>query len=156
MLDNCTHTKCVDLRIEFGNSYRVENELGGRRVLDPWLAIIPCRNGHIFPYGGSLLGASTNHRGPIANKLASLDYVEVFQDGDDGINFVFDVANFQQVAQLLRPRTNRRLSEEHRRKLVAGGARSRFKSGSKNAQREQERPIGRVNGSSVAKAKPAI
>jgi hypothetical protein len=60
--------------------------------------MIVCRHGHIFPYGGDLLGASTNKRGAIAKRLAALSCVQVTQDGDDGINIVFHIGDFDEVA----------------------------------------------------------
>ena len=51
--------ECIDLKGRFGSRYRVEYEESyeaqyrpGARTRDPWLMIIPCRFGHIFPYGG--------------------------------------------------------------------------------------------------------
>jgi hypothetical protein len=70
---------CIDLAEQFGQRYRVEYEesyfaqYGPRaRVDDPWLKIIPCRAGHICPWGGSQLAAVTNKTGPTARKLAAL------------------------------------------------------------------------------------
>jgi len=48
---------CVNLRERFGRRYRVEYEEsyyaqhGPRaRIEDPWLQIIPCRAGHVYPW----------------------------------------------------------------------------------------------------------
>jgi len=84
-------------RVCYEKSYRAERGEDGRRR-DPWLLTIPCRHGHIYPHGGQDLAASTTHRGPIAGRLAALPCVRVVQDGDDGVNVVFNVADFDQVA----------------------------------------------------------
>ena len=110
--------KCIDLFEQFGNRYRVEQEPAGEivrrrgRAVDPWLLVIPCKHGHIYPHGGRFLGASTNHRGPVADRLEKLPCVRVVQNGEDGINVVFDIDDFDQVAAIMRPRRRRRLSPE--------------------------------------------
>jgi hypothetical protein len=112
---------CIDLKERFGQQYQVTYEESyeadrGRRARghDPWLLIMPCRFGHIYPQGGELLAASTNHRGPVANQLSSLPCVSMLQDGDDGVSIVFHVDDFAEVARLMKPRKRRRLSSEKR------------------------------------------
>jgi hypothetical protein len=112
---------CIDLKERFGRKYRVAYEASyeaerGRcaRGHEPWLLIIPCRFGHIYPQGGELLAASTNHRGPIAHRLASLPCVRMLQDGDDGINVALNVEDFAKVARVMKPRRRRMLSSEKR------------------------------------------
>lgn len=118
---------CVDLKSRYGDRFRIasgelliadrgENARGN----DPCLRLIPCRHGRDW------LGASTNRRGPICRALAMLPGVRVLQDGDDGINAIFPVAEFDAVAGVMKPRRRRRLSPEHRIKLVAAGAKNRF------------------------------
>ena len=60
---------------------------------DPWLQIIPCRHGHIYPYGGDRLVASTAKRGSVARKLSELDCTELWRDGDDGVGVLFHVCD---------------------------------------------------------------
>jgi len=122
----------------FGDRYRVEHELGGKRISDPWHAVIRCKHGHVYPCGGSLLGVATTHRGPIAHRLAALDFVTVVQDGEDGINAVFDVASFAHVAEIIKPRRRRRLSAKHRDKLIAASRPFRFSGGSNDADKASE------------------
>lgn len=112
---------CIDLKRQFGQRYQItceesyDAERGERaRGHDPWLLTIPCRFGHIYPHGGKLLGASTNCRGPVANRLAALPGVRVVQVGHDGINVVFHVNHFAQVAKIIRPRCRRSLSPKKR------------------------------------------
>ena len=113
---------CIDLKEKFGQRYRVvRSEPGDTRGRDPWLLAIPCRHGHIYPQGRELLAASTNNRGPIARRLAALPCCRVVQDGDDGINAVFDANDFASVAAVMRPNRRRQLSAEHKARLVAAG-----------------------------------
>lgn len=96
------------------------------RNRDPWLMIMPCKAGHILPWGREMLGASTNCRGPISKALAMLPCVQIVQDGHDGLNAIFPVEDFDTVAGVMKPRRRRRLNPEHRAKLVAAGAQNRF------------------------------
>jgi hypothetical protein len=121
-------TTCINLKERFGQRCRVlyeesrTAEHGSRsHVADPWLLVIPCRHGHIYPHGGDQLAASTNNRGAIAKRLAALPCVRVVQDGDDGINVVFHVDDFPAVAAIMKPKRLRRLSAEHRAKLAEAG-----------------------------------
>lgn len=127
---------CVDLAERFGRRFRVEYEESyaaqyGRdaRVYDPWLQIIPCRAGQIYPWGESTLAASTDKAGPIARKLAALPGTTLWQDGNDGATVLFDAKDFEAVAQIMHPQRRRRLSPERKAKLVEAGANHRFTSG---------------------------
>ncbi|MGA2069170.1 MAG: hypothetical protein ABSG86_29730 [Thermoguttaceae bacterium] len=112
---------CVNLRERFGRQYRIEYEESyyaergaGARADDPWLQIIPCRAGHIYPWGTSTLAASTNSRGSTARKLAALDFTTVHQDGSDGMTILFPVEKFPKVAALMHPWRRRQMTEEQR------------------------------------------
>ena len=127
---------CIDLKDLFGDRYQVvyeesyEAERGrSARGHEPWLLMIPCKFGHIYPQGGELLAASTDHRGPVANRLVNLPCVRVLQDGDDGVNVVFHVDDLVEVAKVMSARRRRKLSPEKRneqterlRKYRFGGA----------------------------------
>jgi hypothetical protein len=96
-----TEINVINLKEFLGDRYRIRSEEsyyaehGDRaRADDPWLQIIPCRHGHIYPHGGDLLAVSTNKRGAVANKLAALACTTVVQDGSDGINATFHVNDF--------------------------------------------------------------
>jgi hypothetical protein len=129
----CGAVGCIDLKARFGDTYRVVREAShtadrgdSARAHDPWLLLIPCLHGHIYPHGGELLGASTDRRGPIAKALASLPGVRVVQDGSDGITVTFPVAEFEAIAAVLKPRRRRVLTPEHRERLLTMGANHRF------------------------------
>jgi hypothetical protein len=123
----------IDLR-SLGR-YRFAIEQGGRAA-DPWALLLLCRHGHIYLHGPRTLGAATNNRGSIATRLAALPCVQVMQEGDDGINAIFDVADFKAVAAIMRPRTQRQLSAEHKAKLIAAGKRFRRESSDDSGERQ--------------------
>lgn len=50
--------------------------------------------------------------------MAELPFATVTQDGDDGMNIVFAACHFEEVAQIVKPKRRRRLSEEQRAKAV--------------------------------------
>ena len=116
--------QCVNLKRRFGDRYRVDYEEAyfaerTRRTLeDPWQMLVLCRNGHICPWGGSLLAACTRGRGAVAGRLRSLPFAAVVQDGDDGVNVLFDVKHFDDVAAIMRPRRRRHVSEAERQRLA--------------------------------------
>lgn len=112
---------CVNLKREFGTKYRVRYEESyyaeygeTARREDPRLMIIPCRNGHICPWGGRELAACTRHSGPVASALKALPFATVAQEGDDGCTVVFDAQHLETVAEIMKPRIRRRLSPEER------------------------------------------
>jgi len=101
--------KCVNLMERFPKN-RVIRTVPGTR--DPWNFEMLCKYGHIFPSGENELGAATDRRGIIANKLAALDCATRVQHGDDGTNIYFDVSAFRQVAKIIKPRRRRQLTPE--------------------------------------------
>jgi hypothetical protein len=115
-------SNCVDVRALFGRTYKIVRdpaytaEYGPRaRVADPWLDLIDCRYGAIGPWGGCRLLASTHGAGRVAAALLRLPRCEIMHDGDDGATVVFDLADFQAVAEIIKPRRKRRMSSESRR-----------------------------------------
>ena len=108
---------CPNLRELFGSKYRVWREVP--HVRDLWNDYIPCRLGHICCWGPGLLAACTNPRHwRIDARLKELDFVTVVQDGSDGVNVTFPVERFDNIAEIMRPKMRRILSEEHKRELV--------------------------------------
>ena len=139
-------TACIDLRKRFGEVYCIQSEVGTpmdrrrpRRDLNPWLLTIPCGLGHIYPHGGEFLGASTDRRGRAANRLASLPGVRVVQDGDDGVNVVFHVRNFHEIAKILKPRRRRRLSAEEKAERVERLRSFQFSPASQSSENDRRR-----------------
>ena len=132
----------INLREQFGQDFRIAwdpayiAEHGPRAIIDDvWLQVIEGRLGHIYPHGNGLLAASSNSRGPVANKLAGVAGATVIQDGDDGVTIAFPVNNFRTVAKIIRARTCRTTTEAQLQALATGGAQHRFKKGHKAANR---------------------
>lgn len=114
---------CINLQERFGRRYRIVIEEGasGRRP-DPWYMRLLCRYGHVFPHGGDMLAASVDGHPNVARQLRRLRCCRVWQDGDFGeLTVVFDVADFAQVAKIMRPRRRRQVSEAQRQQLAAMG-----------------------------------
>ncbi|MHB8969719.1 MAG: hypothetical protein ACYC3X_06115 [Pirellulaceae bacterium] len=105
---------CLDLLDTFGDRYRVRREAPAGTRSDPWSQIIPCQHGHIYPHGGNLLGFASRRRGAVARRVACLPYAEVMQAGDDGLNIVFPLERFTEVAAIVHPKRRRRLSDAQR------------------------------------------
>jgi hypothetical protein len=115
----------MNLHERFGDTYRVRYEESYhaersefRSAEEPWLQIIPCKHGHIYPHGGNLLAVSTNNRGSVAKRLRSLPYVNVLQDGSDGTNAAFPIERFAEIAEIVVPKRRRRLSPKQRAAAV--------------------------------------
>ncbi|MCX7424735.1 MAG: hypothetical protein NTW96_03770 [Planctomycetia bacterium] len=118
--------ECIDLEARFGRRYRIDREESyhaqhgpGARRRDPWLSIIPCRFGHLYPFGGDLLAASVDGYPKVAGRLRKLDCCRIHQDGDGGeLTVVFHVDALARVARIIRPRRRPRLSPERRAELA--------------------------------------
>jgi hypothetical protein len=130
----------------YGDRFRVTSEESltaergeNARNTDPWLMIIPCMNGHIFPWGGEMLGASTHRPGRVVATLAKLSFVQVVQDGSDGANVAFPVTEFEAVAAIMKPRRRRRLSPEQIARQTERLRKFQFPAAAQNAGAEQIR-----------------
>ncbi len=115
--------RCIDLKAEFGDRFRIQYEetLPAGFVRDPWYAQIKCR------CGGDELGAAVDSgRVQAAGTIRRLGCVRVTQNGDGGeVNAVFHRKDLDQVLAVMHPYRRKRVSEEHLRKMWAGGARFR-------------------------------
>lgn len=131
---------CIDLADHYGDQFKIISE-DGSRTTDPWLQILLCKRGHICPYGGSMLLACTDRRGRnLIKQLLAVPSARIVQDGDDGVNVVFHVDQFEGIAAIMRPRKRRpHLSPEHRAKLIAANAMYRFTDGSEVLHRDGRR-----------------
>ena len=115
---------CVDLKEEFGDRYRIAKDESYHAehgpnawTHDPWLLVIPCRLGSIHPHGGSTLGICLDGHPVKAKQLAAMKCCRVHQSGDDGTTLLFDLADFQAVAKIVKPHRLPRLSEARRADL---------------------------------------
>jgi len=123
----------MDLRALFGEKYKVVLEFRGADPADLNSYIMPAAGGHYYVPGDGMMGAATDRRGPIAKRLLALPCIKGATIADDGVNAQFRVEDFPLVAKVMKPRIRRKLSPEHRAKLLAAGAKHRFSRGSKLA-----------------------
>jgi hypothetical protein len=117
--------KCINLKERFGRLFKVRSEESYyaersqfRAAEAPWLMVIPCVGGEIYPHGGDTLAAFLR-AGPRAERLKRLPCVQVKTVGGDGTTVLFSVDVFDQVVKIIRPRRRRRLSEAQRRACAA-------------------------------------
>jgi hypothetical protein len=117
--------KCINLKEQFGKRYKVvfeesdgEEKPEFRAAEAPWLMLIPCDRGHIYPVGGTKLAAFLEP-GPRAKQLGRLPRVKVYTDGDDGITVRFDVSDLPKIAKVMhaRRRSQRKYTEEEKQAL---------------------------------------
>lgn len=69
-----TTPSCSNLRERFGRRYRIEREESCGRIDDPWLLVIVCRFGHIFPHGGNILAPPERRRNTAAATASCSTY----------------------------------------------------------------------------------
>src|SRR5262249_31645267 len=89
---------------------------------DPWMMTIPCRLGIIYPHGGDVLAVEVDGHPVIAKRLAAIDGVKLWQDGEDEETFLFHVDLFNLVAAVVLPKRKSQLTDEQRQKRADGMA----------------------------------
>lgn len=135
---------CINLKKRFGKRYRIAHDeayqaeaSAFRSAEEVWLQIIPCQNGHICPWGGDNLAACTRNSRYIAERLRRMPFVTIAQDGSDGVNAVFHVDLFEEVAAIMKPRRRRVISEEQRQANITRLAKYRFSPASESGDEAQ-------------------
>jgi hypothetical protein len=90
------------------------------RSQDPWDFEIICRLGSICPWGPGLIGCILDKKSKRARlRLQELKF-ELWQDGDDGQNWVGPVSKLGSACRLMGARRKKTLSDEHKAKLLQG------------------------------------
>ena len=110
----------INLRERFGDTYRIaydeayQHERSEFRAIEePHLQQIPCPRGHIYPVDGDTLAVFVAG-GITREKLRTISGCRLVVDGSDGATFTFDVDCFAAVAEVVKPRRRRHLSESQR------------------------------------------
>ena len=117
----------INLQEQFSTRYRVafDAAYSPKHVphdkLDPWAMLIPCQRGIIYSHGGDLLTVEVEGRRVTANRLRQLDCTTTFQEGDSFLAVTFHVADFDEVAAIVKPRRRRQVSEAERERLASIG-----------------------------------
>lgn len=95
------------------------------RSSDPWEYEIICRLGHISPWGPDLIACCLERRSrKAAKRLEELKF-DLWQDGEDGQNWVGPVSKLGSACRLMGAKRKKQLSEEHKAKLLEGLRRSK-------------------------------
>lgn len=96
---------CINLLEMFGTKYRITwDEAAGNARSDPWLMQIPSREGiTIYPHGGKTLAVEVDGHRNLVKLLRALPGLKLWQNGDREKTFVFDVALFPHVAEIVKP-----------------------------------------------------
>lgn len=111
---------CVNLAERFGDKYKISYDPAfdphgkHRDKIDPFDMQIPCRKGTVYPLGGSRLAFEINGRRSLVKELRGLPFLKITQDGDREATFAFDVADFDKVAELVKPHRRPIMSEAQR------------------------------------------
>jgi hypothetical protein len=110
----------INLMQQFSQRYRIafdpvyDPAHRPKDSLDPWMMEIPCERGTIYPHGESDLAVMVDYRPITAKKLAEIPGVILAQDGDQEKTFVFPVGLFDAVAELVKPRRKRHMTEANK------------------------------------------
>lgn len=140
---------CIDIS-KFGYAYAVERdpaykaEYGHKAcVHDPWLLLIPCRHGHIYPHGGSRLAISLDPgHDRLKMRLLAIGCTLHQDSDDDGATLLFDAAILGRVAKVVKPKRRPRLSvDERKRRSELGRATI---DGARSVKKRTSGDLGRV------------
>ena len=105
----------LNLKEFFGHRFNVGYDPAAETYAErqnPWMMTLCCMNGVIYPHGSTLLAVEC--KGTTAKRLMDLPGVTVHQQGDMEWTLLFDVAIFEAVAAIVKPRKRRRLTEDQR------------------------------------------
>lgn len=106
---------CVNLFARFGSTYVIDHgNTEGKWTESPWVMSIPCscQSATIFPYGKNLLAVEVERRPEIVRRLKRLEGVRFYPSGQGSAVLVFDLALFEEVSEIVKPRKRRHVSDE--------------------------------------------
>ena len=142
----------LNLKESFEKRYRIAIDesayLPGEGKDNPWYYQIPCKYGHIYPHSDKKLGFYCES-GNIRNRLHQEHTdIEITNWSDDGeAVFLFTPDQFNIVAEFAKPKRKKRLSQDHRRKLISAGTdalkrhRKSIQNGTKSGQISAKRTL---------------
>jgi len=106
----------LNLKQMYGDKYRVELDGAAQSAWHLWVL---CKFGHIYPYSGKLLAYFCESGGIRAKLKRDHPEIECPQWGDDGVAvFLFTPDQFGIIAEYAKPKKRRKLSAEHKAKLL--------------------------------------
>ena len=140
------HSDCVNLTERFGDRFKIgwddafDPKHRPKDKLDPWMMLLEFQGGNIYPQGGDMLAVEVEGRCRLRKKLDALACTILKQDGDQFRSWRFHVDDFEQVAEIVKPRKRRRISEEQRAASSVRLKRYQFVSASQGSKSDQESP----------------
>lgn len=90
------------------------------KCVDPWMVIVPCQFGHLYAYGKEKVGIAAESATAVS-RLLEAGFTS-HQPGHDEANFWCLESQLDKVAEIMRPRKRRRVTEANReaaRKRIA-------------------------------------
>lgn len=129
---------CVDLKTLFDDRYKIKYDECAEGRNDPWGYEIYGRRGRVYPHGGELLGIEVERRWASAKELKRRGY-PLHQDGDTEMTYLVPASDLDSLADVLELPRRRKLSDEHKAKLLEVGQPFRFASGSNASSNEPGR-----------------
>lgn len=118
----------INLKEEFGETFKIEYEDGhsGKENDEAVFQLIPCKFGSIQPWDDqrSLLAYCNKKKlsRRLRKEISSGMWAgfKVLVQGDYELRFTFPVNRIEEVAGILKAKRKRRLSLEHKEKLIEG------------------------------------
>ena len=116
----------IDLQAEFGDRFIVKTDpvyfidYGVSKVYkpDPWYFFIPGTRGHVYPHSETMLACATKKRYQNTEaRISEIPGAKIWQNGDDGINFIFPPESIDEVHNYVKLRVRKKFSEGHKEKL---------------------------------------
>lgn len=110
---------CINLAARFGDRYRIgfdpvyDPRHRPKDKLDPWMMVLPCSRGRIYPHGDDLLAVHVEGHRLVRGKLKRLG-LTLHGEGDDEATFLFPLDRFDEVAKIVRPYRRPQLSVAER------------------------------------------
>lgn len=117
----------INLKEQFGETFKIEyeDEHNGKEINHEFYQLIPCKFGSIHPWDDQLFSAYCNAK-KVSHRLRKeidsgmwADF-KVIAQGDSELRFTFPVNRIEEVAEILKAKRKRRLSLEHKEKLIEG------------------------------------
>ena len=113
----------VDLQDRLGNRFRISHDPAcdaEHKRPEPEQLVIRCRTGaEIYPHGGSMLVVELEGHRTIRKRLDAPACCRLHRPGDDFAAYVFDVADFEAVAVIVKPYRRRQMTAAQRDELRA-------------------------------------
>ena len=114
--------KCIDLKKMYGKRFKIslddaaQYEVNGRN--DPWMFMIPCKYGHIYPISDEYLGFYCESKNIKTRICREQPDIELVQDADVEGVFKFPPQKMEVIAKYARPKRKRQVSEKERKRLA--------------------------------------